>query len=142
MTTLPSWMRVALLATAVMNVAVAPAFLPAGERLRVLAGLPPGGEPFYLAMVAMFVLLFGLGYLWTGATGRADRTFILVAAVGKCSFFALLAGFWLLGGLPLRAPLTGVADLLFGVLFLRWLVAEPDRHAVAERVARAVAGRR
>ncbi|MEW6270883.1 MAG: hypothetical protein AB1689_16490 [Thermodesulfobacteriota bacterium] len=141
MSRLPTWMRVAMLATALMNVAVAPAFLPAGEPLRVRFGFPPGGEPFYVAMAAMFVLLFGLGYLWTGVTGRADRTFILVAGVGKCSFFLLLAGFWLAGALPARAPLSGLADLLFGLLFLGWLARARERVDAAERVARAVAGR-
>ena len=101
---LPTWLRVALLATAVMNVAAAPAFLPAGESLRVRLGFPPGGEPFYLVLSGLFVLLFGLGYLWSGVTGRADRTFLLVAGVGKCAFFLLLAGFWLAGALPSRAP--------------------------------------
>ncbi|HEY8514570.1 MAG TPA: hypothetical protein VIS07_03545 [Candidatus Binatia bacterium] len=139
---LPTWLRVALLATAVMNVAAAPAFLPAGESLRVRLGFPPGGEPFYLVLSGLFVLLFGLGYLWSGVTGRADRTFLLVAGVGKCAFFLLLAGFWLAGALPSRAPLLGVADLVFGVLFLGWLASGRTRPDAAERVARAVAGRR
>lgn len=123
MTLLPRWMRIAMLATAVMNLAVAPALLPVGAPLRELAGLPAQGEPVYLAMVAMFVALFGVGYLWTALTGRPDRTFILVAGLGKIAFVALLLGYWLFGALSFRAPLAASPDLVFGVLFLRWLRA-------------------
>jgi hypothetical protein len=118
---LPTWMRRALLATAVMNVFAAGAFLPSAGAIRALAGLPDDAHPFYLATIAMFVLLFGLGYLWSGATGHADRLFIAIAAIGKISFFVLLVGFWSVGQLSPRAPLLGSADLFFGVLFVIWL---------------------
>lgn len=118
---LPTWMRRALLATAAMNLVAAGAFLPSAGAVRALAGLPDDTHPFYLATIAMFVLLFGLGYLWSGATGRADRLFIVISAIGKVSFFMLLVVFWSAGQLSPRAPLLGSADLFFGVLFLIWL---------------------
>jgi hypothetical protein len=119
--TLPTWMRGALFVTAGMNLVVAAAFLPVASRLRTMVGMPVGEHPLYLAMITMFVLLFGLGYLWAALAGRADRLFIAVAAVGKVSFFALLVCFWAAGVLPVRAPVAGAADLLFGILFFRWL---------------------
>src|SRR5215510_5727643 len=109
MTPLPTWMRRALLATAAMNILATPLFLPGADPLRAVAGFPQGGSPFYLALAAMFVLVFGLGYLFAGITGRADRLFIGAAAVGKTSFFALLMGFWAGGFVPWRAPLLGSA---------------------------------
>ena len=87
----------------------------------VAAGLPAGENPVYLATVALFVGLFGVGYLWSGATGRGEPIFIGIAAAGKISFVALLVGFWLAGALPARAPVAASPDLAFGVLFLRWL---------------------
>ncbi len=123
MLTLPPWMRGTLFVTAGLNLAVAAAFLPAASRVRTMMGMPEGEQPFYLAMVTMFVALFGLGYLWAALAGRADRLFIAVAAVGKVSFFALLVCFWAAGALPVRAPVAGAADLLLGILFLRWLFA-------------------
>ncbi len=122
METLPAWMRRALLATAVMNVLAAAGFLPAATSVRALAGLPEVGPPFYLLTVAMFVFVFGLGYLSAGMTGRADRLFLTVAAVGKIAFFALLVGCWMVGSVPMRAPVLGSADLVFGTLFATWLV--------------------
>jgi len=120
-TTLPTWMRRALFATAGMNVVGAALFAPPARALRVVAGLPQGEHPLYLATVSMFVLLFGLGYLWAAAAGRADRLFVTLAAVGKLSFFALLAWFWAVGALSARAPLVGTGDLVFGILFVVWL---------------------
>ena len=122
--TLPTWMRGALFATAVMNLVGAAGFLPSARALRAVAGLPEGEHPLYLAMASMFVLLFGLGYLWAAVTGRVDRLFIAISAAGKLSFFGMLVWFWAAGALPLRAPLTGTGDLVFGVLFLTWLLGE------------------
>ena len=114
-------MRNTLFAAAALNLSVAPAFLPAAQGVRELAGLPRGEDPLYLSTIGMFVLIFGLGYLWSAASGRVDRIFIGVAAMGKLSVVALLLGFWALGSLPARAALTGIPDLIFGLLFVRWL---------------------
>lgn len=127
MLALPLWMRRALFATAVMNISGAALFLPVAEHLRPLAGFPSGGHPFYLAMASMFVLTFGLGYLWAAVAGRADRLFIGVAAGGKLSFFGLLVCFWAMGAVPGRAPLTGTGDLVFGLLFVAWLLSVRER---------------
>ena len=89
--------------------------------MRAVAGFPEAEHPLYLATVGMFVLLFGLGYLWAAIASRADRLFIAVASVGKLSFFALLGSFWAAGALSARAPLVGTGDLVFGILFLIWL---------------------
>jgi hypothetical protein len=72
-------------------------------------------------MVGVFVLTFGLAYLWAAVAGQAERLFIAVAATGKLSFFGLLVWFWAVGDLPVRAPVLGTGDLIFGVLFLIWL---------------------
>jgi hypothetical protein len=133
-------MRRTLLTTAVMNVFAAAAFLPSARALRALAEMPEDAHPFYLATISMLVLLFGLGYLWAGVTGRADRLFIAVSAAGKLSFFALLVGFWSVGQLSVRAPLLGTGDLIFGVLFLIWLFG--SRPATAAGMTAAGAGGR
>jgi len=121
--TLPTWMRRALLATGVMNAVAAILFLPPSTGLRALAGFPPAEQPVYLATVALFVFLFGVGYLWAGLTGLADPLFIALGAVGKASFVAIVTGYWLAGTLPALAPFVASADLLFAALFFRWLFA-------------------
>jgi hypothetical protein len=123
---LPRWMRRALLATAAMNVLGFALFLPSTDSLRQLAGLPQAEHPLYLATIAMFVLLFGLAYLWAAIAGRAERLFLTLAAFGKLSFVGIVVGFWLGGGLPLRAALVVSGDLVFGLLFLAFVLREDD----------------
>ena len=117
---LPSWLRGALLATAVMNTGAGIAFLPPAQGLRTLMGFPDG-EPLYLATVALFVLLFGAGYLWVALTGHPERLFIALSAAGKLGFVVVVVILWASGGLPLRALVTGLGDLPFGLLFAWWL---------------------
>jgi hypothetical protein len=123
MSPLPTWMRRALLATAAMNAVGAVTFTPWGARIRDLAGMPPNAHPIYLLVIGAFVLLFGVGYLWCGITGRADPLFVAIAAAGKLAFFGLLLAFAIAGELSPRAPLAAVGDLVFGVLFVAWLVS-------------------
>jgi hypothetical protein len=91
--------------------------------MRALLGLPAGGDPFYLSLVALFVALFGAGYLWVAASNRPERLFIALAAVGKLGFFLLVAGFCLAGRLSASALAGGAADLVFVLIFLQWLRA-------------------
>lgn len=120
MTPLPTWMRRALLATAAMNLAGALTFTRWGDPIRDFAGMPPA-PAIYLLVIGTFVLLFGVGYLVCGVTGRADPLLIAIAAAGKLSFFGLLLAFAVAGDLPMRVPLAAVGDLVFGVLFVVWL---------------------
>jgi hypothetical protein len=127
MTMLPTWMRRALLTTAVMNVFGAALFLPGAGALRELAGVPPAEHAVYLLTIAMFVLLFGLGYLYAGLRGRADPLFIAISAAGKLSFVAILVLSYLSGAVSIRAPLAAGGDLVFGLLFLTWLLGDARR---------------
>jgi hypothetical protein len=121
MLALPKWLRVALLATALMNILGAVAFLPGIRFGRDLMGLPADPHPFYLLGLAVFILLFGLWYGWCGLTGHAPRMFLALAATGKLSFFFIMVALWLTGSLPAAAPLNTGGDLIFGGLFAFWV---------------------
>ena len=118
---LPSWMRTALFATGVMNVAVACVFVPGAATMRETMGFPREAPAVYLLTVGLFVMLYGLAYLYVAARGLEERLFIAVAAVGKLGFVSLLVGLWAHGSLPLRAPVLGSADVLFSAVFFYWL---------------------
>jgi hypothetical protein len=124
---LPTWMRRALLATAVMNILATGLFLPPAAALRELAGVPPAEHAIYLMTIAMFVFSFGLAYLYAGLTGRADRLFLALAGGGKLAFVALLLFFWASGDVALRAPLSALGDVVFGVLFLTYVASDASR---------------
>jgi hypothetical protein len=118
---LPTWMRRALLATAVMNGSAAIAFLPFAAPVRALMGMPLGEHPVYLTTVALFVFLFGVGYLLVGLSGRPERLFIALSAAGKLGFVTIVGWYWLSGVVPFKAFLVASGDLPFGVLFATWL---------------------
>jgi hypothetical protein len=107
-----------------MNLVGALTFTPWGRPIRALGELPEA-PAVYLWIIATFVLLFGVAYLVMGLTGRGERLLIAIAAVGKLAFFALLAAFWLAGALTIKAPLAAVGDLVFGALFVTWLLSPP-----------------
>lgn len=123
--TVPWWMRAALLATAPMNVAAFVVFLPVGRALRAWAGWPPEGHPVYPTVIASFLLILGVAYLWAGVRGRVERSLVAVAAAGKGAFFALTVGFWLTGDVGWAVPASAVGDLLFAAIFTLWLVRAP-----------------
>jgi hypothetical protein len=115
-------MRRTLFVTGGMNIVAATGFLPSARFARVAAGLPEDAPSVYLLTIGMFVLLFGAGYLWTAASGRAERLFIALSAVGKLTFVGLLTTLWATGTLSVRAPIAGAPDLVFALLFFAWLV--------------------
>jgi hypothetical protein len=120
--TLPSWMRNALFATAAMNFFAALGFLPPATGVRALTGLPPGEHPLYLMTVALFVMLFAIGYFWVAAANRPERLFITLAAIGKLGFFLVVLGCWLGGLVPALAAVAASADLVFAAIFAAWLL--------------------
>jgi hypothetical protein len=114
-------MRAALYATAAMNILGSVTFVPHFSGLRARFELPES-HPLYLLIIGTWVLAFGLCYLWMAVSSRRDRIFVAIGAVGKLSFFALLALFAARGDLPLAAVGAGSGDLLFGLIFIFWLI--------------------
>jgi hypothetical protein len=119
------WFRNALFATAAMNILGAGVFIPANRPVRELFGLPDS-HPVYLWVFAAWVFGFGLCYLWTAVKQSRERLFITIGAIGKLSFFAALLIYAMLGEISLRAPLGVIGDLIFGVLFVIWLIKDRD----------------
>jgi hypothetical protein len=118
-------MRIALLATGVMNIFGAALFAPMFPQLRELNGLPNASHPLYLWIISIWILAFGLCYLWLGYTGRREVLFLVIGAIGKLSFSFLLIIYWLFGELPAMTAVSGLLDLFFALLFLYWVSCKP-----------------
>lgn len=114
------WFRIALFATAAMNILGAFSFIPANRVGREQFGFPEA-HPLYLWIIAAWIFAFGLCYLWMAVKQSREWLFIAIGAIGKLSFFGILLILASLGELPFRAVLGGVGDLIFGVLFVLWL---------------------
>jgi len=123
--TAPRWLRIAMLATAVMNAGAAVLFLPAASPLRELAGLPGEAPAVYLATVALFVLLFGAGYLSSASPAAPTRC----SSASRRPASSPSCRCWWDSPPPARS--RGArrprpwATWVFGVLFLRWLCYGP-----------------
>jgi hypothetical protein len=124
---LPTWMRVVMCATAILNILGALTFVPRARALREMGGFPDVAHPLYLTTIGAFIGIFGLAYLWSGVTGKAGRQFVAVAAAGKLTFFALLVRYWWAGLLTSKAAMSGTGDLVIGCLFLVWLLSPSAR---------------
>jgi hypothetical protein len=109
-----------MLACFAMNALGAVAFSPPALPLRNAFGLPEA-HPFYLCLIAAWILLFGCGYLYSGLSGNIQRVFLVVAAGGKASFAGTLLICHAMGLLPPMAALAGLPDLLVAGLLLMLL---------------------
>ena len=114
------WFRIALFATAAMNILGAFSFIPANRTGRATFGFPEA-HPLYLWIIAAWIFAFGLCYLWMTLKQSREWLFIAIGAIGKLSFFGILLILASSGELPFRAVLGGVGDLIFGILFVVWL---------------------
>lgn len=114
-------MRLALLATAVMNVFGALLFVPSFSGLREFLGLPNASHGLYLWIIASWIFLFGVCYLWLGITGRRERLFLAIGATGKLSFVVLMFAYYLAGEIPLTTALASLSDLFFAAIFAFYL---------------------
>lgn len=114
-------MRRVMLAAAVLNTLGAITFIPAMSALRTQSHLPNDAHPVYLWMIALWILFFGVAYLYLGVTGAIEKVFVAVGAAGKLSFFVLLLAYSLSGMLPMMAATAGIGDLIFGSIFTIWL---------------------
>lgn len=114
------WFRIVLFATAAMNLVGALMFAPISDFARDAFGFPKS-HPLYLWILTVWIFAFGACYLWMAVTQRRERLFIVIAAVGKLSFVALLLIFYLVGDVPFLAVTGSAGDLIFGILFVWWL---------------------
>lgn len=116
-----TWMRTALLATAVLNMFGAAVFVPFFQNFRESNGFPAQSHPLYLWIIASWIFMFGLCYFWLGVTGRRERLFLVIAGAGKLTFVLLLFVYWQTGQVSINAALGSLSDLFFAVIFGIWL---------------------
>jgi hypothetical protein len=116
-------MRRILWIAAVFNMCGAFLFAFPESPLGQLVGLPVPVPGIYSAILAFLVALFGATYGWLATQPTIDRPMVAFFAVGKAGVFALVGAFWVAGAVPGPAVLVASGDLIFAVLFARWLRA-------------------
>lgn len=86
-----------------------------------ILGLPVPNHPVYQAVTVLTVVLCGLGYLLQARAKQRDRTFLLIAALGKAGVFSVFFVSWIAGLVPWTAPLVLAGDVIFAAMFAGWL---------------------
>ncbi|MCC6192914.1 MAG: hypothetical protein IT518_00475 [Burkholderiales bacterium] len=86
--------------------------------------LTPSAMPF-VHITASAVLLFGWGYWQAGVDPVRNRIAIVMGMVGKIAVVAVAFGHALAGGIGWGLPALTVVDLVFAILFWRFLRAHP-----------------
>lgn len=123
-------MRRALVFGGLFNLAAAvPVALP--HTVGTLLGLRPPGTLFHAWVLAFFIAVFGLVYLWLARRPRIDLPLVVVAAIGKLGIFVISAACWMLGDISGRAMVPAVGDLAFALVFLWWAAGEQRARSAA-----------
>jgi len=85
-------------------------------------GFPGSPDTISLQLLASCLFVFGLGYYWVSRDLWRNRDLVKLGVVGKPLVF--LVFFWhaLAKEIPMLLVIPSVVDLLFGALFLEFLI--------------------
>ena len=119
-----TYYRWLFIAATIWNVlsAASVSFLLTKPRFRSEWGFPGPPDGISLHLLATCLLVFGLGYHWVSRDLSQNRDLVKLGVVGKPMVF--LVFFWhaLSQEIPMVLVLPSVVDLLFGALFLEFLL--------------------
>lgn len=92
-----------------------------------LLGLAPasGTDVVLLALVCMFIVLFGCAYACAAMDPVKYRPYIALGVAGKLSAVVIAGIYWTTGVLDFRLPMLAGGDLLFAALFVDFLRRNP-----------------
>ena len=94
-----------------------------GVRRRL--GFEPAVDPLGWHLAALCVGLFGVAYLWISRDPPRHGALIRLGLLGKPLVFLLCLGHVFLGQAPPLVAAMGSGDLVFAVLFWRYLRRHP-----------------
>jgi hypothetical protein len=97
-------------------------FLLEDGKFRQEMGFPGPADAISLQLLAACLLVFGLGYYWVGGDLSGNRDLVKLGVIGKPLVFVVFLGHALVKEIPMLLVAPSVADLLFGVLFLEFLL--------------------
>src|SRR5271167_646512 len=121
--------RLLFLAAAVWNTLSAGAvlFLLTDARFRQVMGFPGPPDTISLQLLASCLFVFGLGYYWVSRDLSRNRDLVKLGVIGKPLVFLVFLGHALAQEIPMDLVIPSLVDLLFGALFLEFLVRSRGR---------------
>ena len=116
--------RLLFLAAAAWNMlsAAAVLFLLTSLKFRSEMGYPGQVDTISLQLLATCLFVFGVGYYWVSRDLARNRDLVKLGVIGKPLVFLIFLAHALSREIPASLVAPSVVDLLFGVLFLEFLV--------------------
>jgi hypothetical protein len=112
------------LSAAVWNMLAAGAvlFLLSDAKVRGEMGFPGPPDTIGLQLLASCLFVFGLGYYWVSRGLSRNRDLVKLGVIGKPLVFVVFFGHALAQEIPVLLVIPSTVDLLFGALFLEFLL--------------------
>lgn len=85
----------------------------------------------FIQITMAIVVIFGWAYWMISVDPVRYRPFVVLGIVLKILVVSLILGHWLAGNIPWRLPLLASGDIVYAVLFWRFL--HGSRYALATR---------
>lgn len=119
-----SYYRWLFLAASVWNAlsAAAVLFILTNTKFREELEIPGPADTIGLQLLASCLFVFGLGYFWVSRDLSRNRDLVKLGVIGKPLVFLVFFGHALTHEIPMRLVLPSIVDLLFGALFLEFLL--------------------
>jgi hypothetical protein len=126
----PQKIRILFRTAALFNWSAVVFFLPVlGLADRLGYGAPAGTAFEHVGLGA--IGLFGLGYWMVASAPEQNRGIVQLGLLGKMLAVGLVVGHYLAGNVSLPLALVVSGDVIFAVLFARYLAKTGAAHAVS-----------
>ena len=117
---MPNQLRRILSVAAIINIVGGVVFFPYSSLARQVLGLPITSS-FYLLLVSFWIFLFAGMFIWMLQRDEVNEGVLLLSALGKLSFAALVFAFVLSGKMGILMSFAALIDIVLAVLFLRYV---------------------
>lgn len=95
---------------------------PIYDQVADAIGFAKTASPVGFWVLATWILIFGVGYVWLAMYSKSEPLFIAVAAACKMAIALFFFVFWFTGDLPSILLVAGFGDFIFALLFVVWLL--------------------
>ena len=97
-------------------------FLLSDAKVRGEMGFPGPPDTIGLQLLASCLFVFGLGYYWVSRDLSRNHDLVKLGVIGKPLVFVVFFGHALAREIPVLLVIPSTVDLLFGALFLEFLL--------------------
>jgi hypothetical protein len=96
--------------------------LSTNPKFRSVVGFPASPDAISSQLLGSCLFAFGLGYYWISRDLSRNRDLVTLGVIGKPLVFVVFFGHAVAHDIPPLIVLPSIVDLLFGALFLEFLM--------------------